>query len=135
MDVGPEAWKLGIPDPWEGDDETWVGAMMDDGGKVGVGGAEDAGLGVSTIHILWACVATSFATVCASEDWGLTWNTGYESLPSLVPLSVKITDKKWKQDPLSSGIELDFDVCQRYISSDVVLTIDYSQWRYTFGIH
>jgi hypothetical protein len=52
MDVGPEAWKLGNPDPWEGDDETWGGEVMDDGGKVGVGGAEDAGLGVSTIHIL-----------------------------------------------------------------------------------
>jgi len=35
---------------------------------VGVGGAEDAGLGDSTSHILWALVATSFATVCASVD-------------------------------------------------------------------
>jgi hypothetical protein len=56
---------------------------------------------------LCACVATIFATVWASEDCGLTWNTGYESLPSFKPLSVRMTVRKWKHVVLNSGIELD----------------------------
>jgi len=103
-----------------------VGNMATADAMVGVGGALDAGLGVSTIHILqfysvkrqqqqWslsipylcACVATIFATVCANEDIGFTWKTGYESLPSFNPLSVKITVRKWKHEAFSRGIELD----------------------------
>ena len=54
---------------------------------------------------LWAWVATIFAQVCASEESGLTWNTGYESLPLLIPLSVRMTERKWKQVDLNNGID------------------------------
>lgn len=64
-------------------------------------------VGILSIPYLCACVATIFATVWAKEDSGLTWKTGYESFPSLNPLSVKITVRKWKHDALSKGIELD----------------------------
>lgn len=39
-------------------------------------------------------VATSFATVWASVDPGLTWKTGNESLPSINPLVDRITEMK-----------------------------------------
>jgi hypothetical protein len=44
----------------------------------GVAGADDfnEGLAASTTHILCDRVATSFATVCARVEYGLTWNTG-----------------------------------------------------------
>jgi len=42
-------------------------------------------------------VATIFATVCASVDPGLTWNTGNESLPSIKPRVERITEMKWVQ--------------------------------------
>jgi len=49
---------------------------------------------IPPLPYLCAWVATIFATVWAREDWGLTWKTGYESLPSFNPLSVKITVRK-----------------------------------------
>jgi hypothetical protein len=92
-------------------DEDKRGGTIAVGVMVGVGGVLEAGLGVSTTHILTsqsvveaseknrgthlcACVATIFATVCANEDCGFTWKTGYESLPSFSPLSANITDRK-----------------------------------------
>lgn len=123
-------------------ESTDIGGTATAGGMVGVGGAVDAGLGVSTIHILQvdsmseqhrvsvflegpthlcACVATILATVCARVDWAFTWNTGYESLPSLNPLSVKITDKKCKQEDFNRGIELDLvRYCKKRFSFKIV---------------
>ena len=48
-------------------------------------------------------VATSLATVCARVDSGVTWKTGYESFPSNMPLSDRITDMKWMHDDRRSG--------------------------------
>lgn len=42
------------------------------GGRAGVLGAEDAGDADSTSHMRWEWVATSFATVCASVEYGVT---------------------------------------------------------------
>jgi len=43
----------------------------------GVAGADDLsdGLAASTTHIRWERVATSLATIWASVEYGLTWNT------------------------------------------------------------
>jgi hypothetical protein len=56
---------------------------------------------------LCALVATSFATVWASVDHGLTWKTGKESLPSFMPRVDKMTETKWMQVFSSRGAELD----------------------------
>jgi len=56
---------------------------------------------------LWAAVATSLATVCASVDWGLIWKTGNESWPSSMPRVERITVTKWMQVLSSKGAELD----------------------------
>lgn len=49
-------------------------------------------------------VAQSFATVCASVLNGVTWKTGYESLPSWTPRSERMTPMKWMQDDERSGM-------------------------------
>ena len=62
--------------------------------KDGVGGPEEEGETGSVIHILCDFVATSFATVCARVDSGVTWNTGKESFPSYMPRVERITVMK-----------------------------------------
>ncbi len=44
-------------------------------------GALGEGEADSTTHMRWDCVATSFATVWARVEYGLTWKTGKESRP------------------------------------------------------
>jgi hypothetical protein len=78
------------------------------GPRAGVGGPDDEGDGLSTTHIRWERVATSFATVCARVLYGLTWKTGNESLPSFTPRSERMTDMKWMQEDRRSGREVDF---------------------------
>lgn len=78
------------------------------GVAAGVGGPEDAGDGVSTTHIRCERVATSFATVAARVEKGLTWKTGKESLPSLTPRSERITVMKWMQEERRRGRDVDF---------------------------
>jgi len=56
---------------------------------------------------LWAVVATSFATVCASVEYGLIWKTGNESWPSSIPRVERITVMKWIQVLSNRGAELD----------------------------
>lgn len=61
--------------------EIGRGAIGDGGTKLegwiaGVEGPEEAGEGVSTTHMRWERVATSFATVWASVLNGFTWKTG-----------------------------------------------------------
>lgn len=73
----------------------------------GVGGPDEEGEIGSVIHIRCDFVATSFATVCASVDSGVTWNTGNESLPSYMPLVDRITVMKWMHVFRSSGREED----------------------------
>jgi hypothetical protein len=41
----------------------------------GVAGAEGDGEAASTTHMRCERVATSLATVCASVEYGFTWNT------------------------------------------------------------
>lgn len=89
------------------------GAMGDGGTRTagvaaGVGGPEEAGDGVSTTHILCERVATSFATVWARVEKGLTWKTGKESLPSFTPRSERMTEMKWMQEERRSGRDVDF---------------------------
>jgi hypothetical protein len=78
------------------------------GVAAGVGGPDDAGDGVSTTHIRWERVATSFATVCASVENGVMWKTGKESLPSFMPRSDRITLMKWMHEERRRGREVDF---------------------------
>lgn len=75
------------------------------GVKAGVGGPEDDGEGSSTIHMRCERVATSLATVWARVESGLTWKTGYESAPSFMPRSERITLMKWMQEERRSGRE------------------------------
>jgi len=77
------------------------------GVEAGVGGPEDAGEGVSTIHMRWERVATSFATVWARVEYGFMWKTGKESLPSFTPRSERITPMKWMHDERRSGRDVD----------------------------
>jgi len=60
----------------------------------GEGGTELRGEGGSTIHMRWLRVATSLATVWARVETGVTWKTGYESLPSFMPRSERMTEMK-----------------------------------------
>ena len=61
-----------------GPDREIGSGVIGDGGtrlagwRAGVEGPEEAGDGVSTTHMRWERVATSFATVCASVLKGLT---------------------------------------------------------------
>ncbi len=57
---------------------------------------------------LWDLVATSFATVWANVEKGLTWNTGNESLPSFIPRDDSMTEMKWIHEDLNKGSELVF---------------------------
>ena len=75
------------------------------GWKLGLGGTEPAGDGLSTIHMRWERVATSFATVCARVLTGVTWKTGYESWPSFRPRSERIIEMKWMHVSVKSGME------------------------------
>jgi hypothetical protein len=86
----------------EAGDEPY-GATRTAGVVAGVAGAEGDGEDPSTTHILCAFVATSFAVVCASVEYGLTWNTGNESFPFSTPLSESMTEIKCKQDDFKSG--------------------------------
>ena len=78
-----------------------------DGAMTGVCGADPDGDGWSTIHMRWERVAVSLATVCARVEYGDTWKTGKESLPSLMPRSERMTEMKWMQVELRSGREVD----------------------------
>lgn len=69
----------------------------------GVAGADGEGDAASTTHIRWDLVATSFATVCARVEYGLTWKTGKESLPFSTPRSERMRETKDIQDELRSG--------------------------------
>ena len=62
------------------------------------------GDGASTIHIRCERVAQSFATVCARVLKGVTWKTGYESLPSSTPRSERMTEMKWMHVFESKGM-------------------------------
>lgn len=57
----------------------------------------------STTHIRCDRVAISFATVCAKDEYWLTWNTGNASRPFSNPRSFKITEIKCMQDDCSKG--------------------------------
>lgn len=61
--------------PWLPESGLGAGASVA-GVRAGVGGPEEDGDGSSTIHMRWERVATSFATVWASVEKGLTWKTG-----------------------------------------------------------
>jgi hypothetical protein len=52
-------------------------------------------------------VATSFATVWARVESGVTWKTGKESLPSYMPRVERMTVIKWMQVFRRSGREED----------------------------
>lgn len=86
----------------------------------GVGGPEDDGDSVSTTHILWLRVATSLATVWANVQYGLTWKTGKESLPSWTPLSERMTEVKWMQEDRRRGREVDLVSNCRIVSREDV---------------
>lgn len=92
--------------------ETGRGVMGDGGTRTvgwiaGVEGPEEAGESVSTTHMRWERVATSFATVWASVLNGFTWKTGKESLPSFTPRSERMTDMKWIQEERRRGRDVD----------------------------
>lgn len=76
---------------------------MTAGVMAGEGGTEDTGDGDSVTHIRWERVATSLATVCARVLCGVTWKTGYESLPSFIPRSERMTEMKCMQDESNRG--------------------------------
>jgi hypothetical protein len=75
------------------------------GWKLGLGGTEPAGDGLSTIHMRWERVATSFATVWARVLTGVTWKTGYESWPSFRPRSERMMEMKWMHVSVRRGME------------------------------
>lgn len=123
----------------------------------GVGGPEEAGEGVSTTHMRWERVATSFAMVCARVEYGFTWKTGKESFPSLTPRSERMTEMKWIQEELRRGREVDFvksccerlkcagglvvggmayaDIDERYVADDVVLDVEDGEGAHAFVVH
>lgn len=72
--------------------------------KPGDGGTLALGDGASTIHMRWERVAHSLATAWARVEKGVTWNTGYESLPSNMPRSERMTPMKWRQVEWSKGM-------------------------------
>ena len=97
---------------------------------------------------------TNFATVCANVEYGLTWNTGKESLPSFIPRVESITEMKWIHVLSNRGAELDFvkscflsarihnqelftylDIRSRDIAYDVLLVVNDGQRRNTFSVH
>ena len=75
----PDRWEPGREEVDTGDEGNWP-AKRDDcevddvlgvttvGPSSGVAGAEGDGDADSTTHILWDCVATNLATVCASVE-------------------------------------------------------------------
>ena len=69
----------------------------------GVGGPDEDGETGSVIHILCDFVATSFATVWARVESGVTWKTGKESFPSNMPRVERMTVMKWMQVFRRSG--------------------------------
>jgi hypothetical protein len=73
--AGKELWSKGDAgvDPAGEERTAEVG-----NGVVGADPLRD-GLAASTTHILCDRVATSLATVCASVEYGLTWNTSRTS--------------------------------------------------------
>lgn len=95
------------------------GGTSEAGVRAGVGGPEDDGDGSSTIHIRCERVATSFATVWARVDKGLTWKTGYGSLPSFIPRSERMTEMKCMQEERRRGREA-VDVRSYTQSAEVV---------------
>jgi hypothetical protein len=93
--------------------DTGSGVMGDGGTRTagciaGVEDPEEAGEGVSTTHMRWERVATSLATVCASVLKGFTWKTGKESLPSFMPRSERMTERKWMHEERRRGRDVDF---------------------------
>ena len=107
----PERWD-GVWDatgvgPAEGRGVTGLGGTRMAGVRAGVGGPDEAGEGESTTHMRWDRVATSLATVWARVEYGFTWNTGNESLPSFTPRSERMTDMKWMQEERRRGREVD----------------------------
>lgn len=71
----------------------------------GEAGTEAEGDGASTIHMRWDRVAQSLATVWARVEKGVTWKTGYESLPSSMPRSDRMTEMKWMQVEERRGMD------------------------------
>jgi len=87
------------------------------GWKPGLGGTEPAGDGLSTIHMRWERVATSFATVWARVLIGVTWKTGYESWPSFRPRSERMIEMKCMHVSVSSGMdELSVSSCMEHVN-------------------
>lgn len=74
----------------------------------GVGGPDEEGETGSVIHIRCDFVATSFATVWARVESGVTWKTGKESFPSNMPRVDRMTVMKWMQVFRRSGRDDDF---------------------------
>lgn len=83
--------------------ESTGGGAVTEGARCGEGGIEDVGEGASTIHMRWERVATIFAMVWARVLVGLTWKTGYESWPSFIPRSERITVMKWMHEESRRG--------------------------------
>lgn len=104
---GVEAVAGGTTIPAEME-EAWleVGASVAEW-MDGVGGPEEAGDAGSVIHKRWDLVATSFATVYARVECGVTWKTGNESFPSYMPRVESMTVMKWMQVLRSRGKEVD----------------------------
>lgn len=100
-------WWLPGSDAWVDD---WGGNALW-GPSSGVAGVDGDGEADSTTHMRCALVATSFATVCARVEYGLTWKTGNESLPFSVPRSVRITVINCRHDELRSGRLAEFVRC------------------------
>jgi len=75
--------------------------------REGVGGPDELGDTGSVSHIRCDFVATSLATVCARVESGVTWKTGKESFPSIMPRVDRMTVIKWMQVLRSRGREED----------------------------
>lgn len=107
-------------------------------------------------HATYRCalVAMTFATVCASVDVGLTWNTGNESFPSIKPRVDRMTEIKcvhvlcsrWSDDDRVrsyyckylhqvSEASTNLDVRRRDIPNDIELIVYDGQRRDPFIIH
>lgn len=93
--------------PVEGRGVIGEGGTRTAGVMAGVGGPDEEGEGLSTIHMRCDLVATSFATVCASVEKGFTWKTGKGSLPSFMPRSDRMTEMKWMQEEWRRGRDVD----------------------------